>query len=247
MKKRYFAYLGIYILILFLIVTTILTLAINIAKEKEVIDVNKEIEEKRELPKYVTKNIFEEKDNVTINLNLPHTNSKKFNDKIEVIKNKYLGYIKEEENSKNNDTNLDLNMTYTVNKYNDNILSFVIHTEIYLGGAHPNAYIDTVTYDFKKDKEIYLKDLFGENNTYLNKISQIAKEKLLKEEKIKMYYNKDILENGLIPIEENFKRFALDNNCIIFFFERYQVAPYVAGEFNVCIELEKLNFNSKLL
>ncbi len=247
MKKKYYVLISIYVVLLFAITTSIFNLVIMVAKEKEVINVDNRLEEKKSIPKYITKNYYQEKDNVKININLPHSNSKEFNNKIDKIKNKYLGYIKEEENSKNNATNLDLNMTYTVNKYNDDILSFIIHTEIYTGGAHPNTYIHTITYNFKKNKEIILEEMFKNNPNYLAKISEISIQKLLKEEKIKEYFIDDYFYEALAPKKENFKNFALDNNSIIFFFERYQIAPYAAGEFTVCIDLEDLKFDTKLL
>jgi hypothetical protein len=39
-----------------------------------------------------------------------------------------------------------------------------------------------------------------------------------------------MLDQGVQPMEDNFKRFILTGEGVAFFFAPYQVAPYAAGE-----------------
>lgn len=240
MDKKIFVCV-IYSVIIILLGVSIYYMVCKISNERKTIIVNKKMSMPVKVPKFITKNIYKEEKNKKIDINIPYSNSKVFNEKIENIKNKYLNYLQV---GKNTDTKLSLIISYDVSKYSDNIISFKINTNIYLGGAHPNAYIDTITFDFNKNKELYLEDVI-ENN--LVEIADLCRENLLKEKILKEHYVDTIFKDGTKPVNKNFKRFLIEENCIILFFERYQIAPYVAGEFSVCLDKNKVKFNKKNL
>ena len=54
---------------------------------------------------------------------------------------------------------------------------------------------------------------------------------------------KEMLMDGTSPKTDNFKKIALTDEGIIIFFERYQIAPYYFGDYNILISYSKLNLN----
>ena len=52
-----------------------------------------------------------------------------------------------------------------------------------------------------------------------------------------------MLKDGTKPLATSFGNFAFSKNGMIIFFNRYQVAPYVAGTFKVNISYEQLELN----
>lgn len=240
MSKKIYIYIA-YIFAISFLIFSIVYMLIDINKEKEIVTVNKEINTFVKKQNYTTKNLYKDENNIKLDINLPYTNSKNFNDKIENIKNKYLNFL---EVGINTDTQYSLIISYDVFEYTEDILSFKINTSVFLGGAHPNSYIDTIVYDFKKDKEIFLEEIL---ESTLEEISNLCKEKIIKENLLKEYYVDYMVKDGLKPISKNFKRFAIEKNCIIFFFEKYQIAPYAAGEFSVSLDKNVIKFNEKNL
>ena len=240
MNKKIYIYIAYIFAISFLLFSIVYMIG-DINKEKEIVTVNKEINTLVKKQNYTTKNLYKDENNIKIDINLPYTNSKNFNEKIEIIKNNYLKLL---EVGVNTDTKYSLIISYDVFEYTEDILSFKINTSIFLGGAHPNSYIDTIVYDFNKDKEIFLEEIL--DNT-LEEISNLCKEKIIKENLLKDYYIESMLKDGLKPINKNFKRFAIEKNCIIFFFEKYQIAPYAAGEFSITLDKNMVKFNEKNL
>ena len=81
------------------------------------------------------------------------------------------------------------------------------------------------------------------NNHILGKLSSITYDLLKNEERIKEYGNDEMLKDGTKPLNASFGNFAFSKNGMIIFFNRYQVAPYVAGTFKVNISYEQLELN----
>lgn len=123
---------------------------------------------------------------------------------------------------------------------NKSIVSFVLHTYFYTGGAHGGQGLSTFTYDIKNKKEVNLENLFGESKGYLEKISQFTMNDLKNQLRIVSggEPNTDMLVEGTSPQAKNFERFTLGaGGTVTFYFEQYQVAPYVAGEQKVIMPL----------
>lgn len=58
----------------------------------------------------------------------------------------------------------------------------------------------------------------------------------------KLEYN--LFEEGFESKKENYQVFALTNNSIIFYFNEYQIAPYVAGSFEMELPYESIENNN---
>lgn len=133
-----------------------------------------------------------------------------------------------------------LYITYDSYTY-QNYLSYVFYIEYYTGGAHPNHEIWTVNYDTKINKLITIDTLVYYNPNILKTFSLISRNNLINNERI---VNINMLMSGTEPIKDNFKSFVFSNKGLIIFFERYQVAPYSSGEFNITIPYSAIYKNN---
>ncbi|MFA5080628.1 MAG: RsiV family protein [Candidatus Paceibacterota bacterium] len=128
-----------------------------------------------------------------------------------------------------------LNISYDSNKYARNIFSIKFDI-IYGGGIHPIEDIDCKTYDLDNSKEIKLSNIFKENSNYLNKISELVYDELVKDTDADIAWIKE----GTLPNAENFSKFILKDNSIIFYFPAGSVASNVSGTKEVKIPLSSL-------
>ena len=169
-----------------------------------------------------------EKDNeLEISIKYPSFKYRKLNKRIKYIINKYSREIK--------NTSFDDNYhIYTL---------YIFYSELFLGGAHPNHYIDTVIYNTKNNSFININDLINIDKNILIKLSNISREELLRNKVLSNSDVKEMLMDGTSPKTDNFKRLALTDEGIIIFFERYQIAPYYFGDYNILIPYSKLNLN----
>lgn len=171
-----------------------------------------------------------DKKNLDINIKIPNTDNYKLNKIINNEVNKYkLEFIKNAKDSKLK-TKYHLYIDYKEYKYG-NYVSYVFFIENFTGGAHPNHRIKSVVYDTLNNKVISIDDLISYNDIIINIISDYTRCVLIN--------NKDIdvsmMYEGTKKIKSNFNTFALTNDGLLIFFERYQVAPYYKGEFEVLI------------
>jgi hypothetical protein len=121
------------------------------------------------------------------------------------------------------------NLTWSAQQLNTRYISLMMRVDSFEGGANEVQEIKTFNYDLTKKKPITLVDLFPGKPDYLKMISDYTK-KDLTEKFISQDIPTDFVASGTQPKEENFSRFVFDDNKIIFYFPKYQVAPGVAGE-----------------
>lgn len=179
--------------------------------------------------------VSRDKKNLDINIKIPNTDNYNLNKIINNELNKYkLEFIKNAKNSKLK-TKYHLYIDYKEYKYG-NYVSYVFFIEDSTGGAHPNHRIKSVVYDTLNNKVISIDDLISYNENIINIISDYTRCILIN--------NKDIdvsmMYEGTRKIKSNFNTFALTNDGLLIFFERYQVAPYYKGEFEVLIPYKYL-------
>lgn len=104
----------------------------------------------------------------------------------------------------------------------------------YLGGAHPDHDIFTVSFDTAAYVMIALSDLFVDGSNYLNRLSTLSEKALFeKYPELGFAFNDPTYRRGFAPEEENFSRWALTDSGFIIFFYEYQVAPYAAGALDI--------------
>ena len=137
-------------------------------------------------------------------------------------------------------TEWSLSVNYDVFEFDSSVFSVVFHTEENTGGAHPNYYVDTITFDRAHDGILNLQDLFITGSDPLQLIVPFVRNNL---EGI-LGNDPSIvqgIEGGTQPNYDNFKAFAVTHDALIFFFPPYQVAPFAAGGFTVRMPLSLLN------
>lgn len=176
--------------------------------------------------------------NYEINIDYPKITYNKLNN---LIKEKIDTYINTFKNDIKNiyvqqDQYYTLNITYDSYIYKQYI-SYVFYIEYYTGGAHPNHEIWTIIYDTNLNQVITIDDLIKKDKNILNILSNISRNELIKNKNI---VDINMLMTGTKPINENFSRFVFSDKGLIIFFERYQVAPYSSGNFNVIVPYNKI-------
>lgn len=124
-------------------------------------------------------------------------------------------------------------------------VSYVFQVYEDTGGAHPNTYYTTFTFDVNGDKK-ELADLFVSGSNYLNRLSSEAYTRVLTESK-KRFEATDLDESqldwirmGTAPTHEALQFFYLNGSDLVLVFPPYQVSAYAAGTFEIPVPLSVL-------
>lgn len=177
-----------------------------------------------------------------INAFYPITKYETLNNEVLKLVNSKMDMFKEdvEKSLELTDKVFTLDIKFNISSYNEFIsIEFDIFYDF--GGAHPNTYTETINYNSKEDKIVTIDDLMKKNDDLLNKLHDYFYNKLKENERLKQVYNERMFEDGLRPIKENFKNFVFTKEGMIFIFNRYQIAPYVAGDFRELIIYDNIN------
>jgi hypothetical protein len=138
---------------------------------------------------------------------------------------------------------------YEITYSDENFISLFLRFSVYFSGAaHPNTYTDSMIYDLNENRVIGLEDLLESDSDALNKISAYNRE-VLKQQITWLHGEGMLLEDFLLPStepkSENFSAVSLYKKGVIFYFDPYVVAPYVAGSFRVYMPFYELKENLK--
>ncbi len=191
---------------------------------------------------YVIQNISETDEAYEINIYYPHTTDKALNSYINNKLDLYIKDIKYQASNYEKEVNsgkYKLNILFNVTKSN-NYISFIFYVTQDVKYLHPNEYIFVINYDKSLKKVIMQEEI--ENmypNLYYN-LSEYTYKELLKNENIKNMGALNMLEKGTHANKFNFMDIAFKGNSLLVLFEKYQVAPYVLGSFEVEVPLEYL-------
>lgn len=134
----------------------------------------------------------------------------------------------------------------TYKKYSgNNMTSYVYAIYQDTGGAHPNGFFKTITFD-ATGNEVTLENLFKPDARYLDVLS--AKSKVLVTKELENRLGQKVDESiedwvrmGTAPSPEALQFFYLDGTNLVILFPRYQVAAYAAGDFEARIPLSELS------
>ena len=116
----------------------------------------------------------------------------------------------------------------------------------YTGGAHPNTFARKTNIDSKTGKILKKQDVFQRGSDtqiceiILKHLIEVVNEKM-DEESIKNI--EDLREVGLLLDADLFipDNFLLKENEIEFYYNRYEIGPYVVGDFEVNVPYHELN------
>lgn len=179
------------------------------------------------------KKMIEEKHPYQLRVYYPITSYPTLNQEIDAKVQSHIQDFKDEIS----DSGVQLNQTYTLDILYKEFqkgpyISYVFTIFQDTGGAHPNTFYDTISYNTKTNQMVTLEDLIKENLNFLDIVSENTREQLSKNKKIVSY---DMMIQGTLPKIENFSQFAITEKGYLFFFSPYQVAPYSSGKFQVLL------------
>lgn len=131
----------------------------------------------------------------------------------------------------------ELTIKYEV-KNNNDILSFVVTTYMYTGGANGQTRVDTYNLDLKGSKNLGLADLFKNGADYKTIINNEISAQIELRLKADEFFFKD--DMGFKTISDNQYYYIQDDNLVILF-QKYEIAPGAMGTPEFRIPLKNLN------
>ncbi|PYS50153.1 MAG: hypothetical protein DMF68_08070 [Acidobacteria bacterium] len=130
-------------------------------------------------------------------------------------------------------------VSYSVEISTNDLVSIIFYIDsFYEGAAHGLHVSDTFNYNLDTGKELNLADLFKPNSGYLNLISKHTISDLKKQ--LGPDSDKDWIEKGAGPSEENFKSWNVTRKGLEITFDPYQVASYAEGPHEVVVPFSVL-------
>lgn len=175
-----------------------------------------------------------------ININYPYTGYSNLNNKIDNLIKKYLTDFMKADKPYIDNQIYSLDITYDTYKYQE-FISYVFTIFLNTGGAHPNTIIETISYDTKNKTIIDIDWLIDKNKNILNLLSKESRLILSENSSLKQGDITDMILDGTTPRKDNFSNFAFTDKGLMIFFNRYQIAPYSYGSFNIIIPYTSLD------
>ncbi len=130
--------------------------------------------------------------------------------------------------------------TYTSGQLHTTSYAYTIYENT--GGAHPNTYFKTFTFD-QNGKEVGIKEVIASNPNGLEELSLLVSNEVTAQMKQRLSQDDvtgAIFAEGLAAKEENFSNFVVDGDTLVILIPPYQVAAYVMGSFEVRIKLKDI-------
>ncbi|MFH1369098.1 MAG: RsiV family protein [Elusimicrobiota bacterium] len=119
-----------------------------------------------------------------------------------------------------------------------NFAGVMLDFSYYYGGERGAHRVVTKNFDLLTDMELQLYNIFKDGADYISRISPLAVDSINKSPDVRS--NLNWILKGAGPKKENFRRFALDKDRVIFYFEPLEVAPQSNGVVKAEILLEDI-------
>ncbi|MFL6373400.1 MAG: DUF3298 domain-containing protein [Pyrinomonadaceae bacterium] len=137
-----------------------------------------------------------------------------------------------------------LDIGYSIDYADDDLVSVQFLTDDFTGGVHPNQGYYTLTYDLAAGKEVRLADLFKPGASYLRTIADYCAKDLRARKDPESGENRglatDIFADGVKPTADNFRDWAITKKGLLILFSPYQVASYAEGPQSVIVPYSAL-------
>lgn len=132
--------------------------------------------------------------------------------------------------------------SWTPAEMNTDHISFIIRFDSYVGGANSGQEIQTFNYDISRSSEITLDQLFANVPNYLDKLSMRGRKELSSSlEQASPGYDPDQnMNEGTMPLKENFSNFTVKDGIMTFYFTKYSVAPGAFGEQKFSVPMSEI-------
>ena len=122
---------------------------------------------------------------------------------------------------------------------NSKVLSIQFSTYQNTGGAHPNSFTYYLNYDLKKKKELTLADLFLPDS--LQAFTRLAETEFRNQYEIPE--GESLNSHGYFFENDQFqlsRTFTIKETGILLYYNRYEIAPYVAGPIELFLPFDQL-------
>jgi len=104
-------------------------------------------------------------------------------------------------------------------------ISYLMQNYSYTGGAH--GIVDLVTFVYDKEGTLVTLGSLLKDSNSLTALSEKARTYFY--DKFLKYSSKEVIDQGTAPINQNWERFYLTEEGIVFIFGQYTIGPYVLG------------------
>lgn len=193
---------------------------------------------------YVIQNSVEKDEGYEIEIYYPYTTDNSLNSYINTKLELYKKDIKFQASNYENEImegKYKLNISFDATKSSDEkYISFVFAVTQDVKYLHPKETIFVINYDKENKKIIMPEDIETMYpNLYYN-LSEYTYKELLKNQEIQKMGALKMLEDGTKANKYNFMDLAFKENSILVIFEKYQVAPYVLGRFEIEVSIDYL-------
>ena len=121
----------------------------------------------------------------------------------------------------------ELNITLSKQSTHGSMLSLKFDISEYMGGAHPNVYIETFVFNLKTGRRFYIKDIFKSPEKAFSILAAEAVKQLSSARDGELT---EMEKGRLLPSEENFRYFGFEENALSLYFPVYQAGPRSAGQ-----------------
>lgn len=118
---------------------------------------------------------------------------------------------------------------WELSQLNTEKISLLITIYQFSGGAHGSTVMKSFNYDVKNNKELSLKDMFNDDQNYLDKVSSYSVSNLMEQLSGNEMANIESIKEGAGPKKENFEIFTFKKNKLTIYFSQYSIGPYALG------------------
>ena len=111
------------------------------------------------------------------------------------------------------------------------------------GAVHPVHFSSVINYSINQSKSLTIQDIFEEKSDYLNKLSDLVKEKLTQGYKDEGNWDEgfqSFLDDGARADAKSFQKFVMGKDYLTFIFDPYQAGPYAYGTRLAKVSFEEL-------
>lgn len=132
-----------------------------------------------------------------------------------------------------------LDATFQIAFNSNNLLSLMIDFRSFTGGAHSNNFTKVVNLELLPVKELKLYTVFSDKDSALKIISEYCIEQhRLSHQDYKSLDESFSFDSGLEPVDENFKKFNITKEGLLFSFDEYQIGCYAEGRTQILVPYE---------
>lgn len=123
-------------------------------------------------------------------------------------------------------------LAFDITADEEGLLSLVYRCVAYTGGAHPNSWMEGMTYSFETGEKMGLAEIFNmSEETVMFSIEKFFGA-LIEEEPEEFYEN----AQELVPEAMKNVEYYVTEDRVIFFLNPYEIAPYAAGYVEIVVE-----------